>query len=95
MEARAYIGYLIGYCSTNIFWIWILVLDKVVRTRDVMFKDSERYNPLDINSQTLGELVLAAIYQTVIKSISMPEELQDNIDNLYLADSMPVFAVQP
>lgn len=95
IEARAYIGYLIGYCLTNIFWIWIPVLDKVVRTRDIMFKDSERYNPLDIDGQTLGELVLAAIYQTIIESISMPEELQDNMDNLYLADSMPVFAVQP
>lgn len=95
MEARAYIGYLIGYCSTNIFWIWIPVLDKVVRTRDVMFKDSERYNPLDINGQTLGELVPAAIHQTVIESISMPEEPQDNMDDLYLADSVPVFAVQP
>lgn len=95
IEARAYIGYLIGYCLTNIFQIWIPVLDKVVRTRDVMFKDSERYNLLDINSQTLGELVPAAIYQTVIKLILMPEEPQDNIDNLYLADSVPVFAVQP
>lgn len=98
MEERAHIGYLIGYASTNIFWIWIpSPLNKVIRTRDVVFKDNERYNPLDINGQTLGELVPTAIHQTVIDSISMPEEPNSDgsIDDPFLANNSPVFAVQP
>jgi len=97
IEERAHIGYLIGYASTNIFWIWIPLLNKVIRTRDVVFKDNKRYNPLDINGQTLGELVPAAIYQTVIDSISMPEEPNSDgsMDDPFLATNIPTFAVQP
>lgn len=99
IEERAHIGYLIGYASTNIFWIWIpSPLNKVIRTRDVVFKDNERYNPLDINGQTLGELVPTAIHQTVVDSISMPEESltsDGSMDDPFLANNIPVFAVQP
>ena len=37
LEPRAFIGYLVGYDSTNNFRIWIPSRMKVIRTRDVMF----------------------------------------------------------
>jgi Reverse transcriptase (RNA-dependent DNA polymerase) len=43
MEDRAFIGYLIGYDSTNIFRVWIPHRDKVVRVRDVRFDETKRY----------------------------------------------------
>ncbi|KAL1956597.1 hypothetical protein VTO42DRAFT_7008 [Malbranchea cinnamomea] len=40
---RVHISYLVGYDSTNIFRVWIPSLDQVVRTRDVVFDETERY----------------------------------------------------
>ncbi|EDN09852.1 predicted protein [Histoplasma mississippiense (nom. inval.)] len=45
LDHRAHIGYLVGYDSTNIFRIWIPHLDRVIRTRDVIFNENRRYNP--------------------------------------------------
>ncbi|EDN09823.1 predicted protein [Histoplasma mississippiense (nom. inval.)] len=45
LDPRAHIGYLVGYDSTNIFRIWIPHLDRVIRTRDVIFNENRRYNP--------------------------------------------------
>jgi hypothetical protein len=38
LESRTMIGYLVGYDSTNIFRIWIPSKERVMRTRDVVFK---------------------------------------------------------
>lgn len=43
---RTHIGYLLRYSSTNIFLIWVPILDKVIRTRDVVFQDNQLYGPL-------------------------------------------------
>ena len=40
---KAWIGYLIGYSSTNIYRIWIPQLNKVISTRDVVFNEEERF----------------------------------------------------
>ena len=45
LKARAYIGYLVGYESTNIFRIWIPLLEKVICTRDVTFNENVFYDP--------------------------------------------------
>jgi len=37
LDPRAYIGYLIGYNSTNIYRIWILHKGIIISTRDVIF----------------------------------------------------------
>jgi hypothetical protein len=39
--SKAWIGYLVGYDSTNIYRIWNPVLKKVIRTRDVIFNFRE------------------------------------------------------
>jgi hypothetical protein len=52
-EPRAHIGYLVGYDSSNIFRVWIPTLDRVIRTRDVIFKWQFTYkdDALDKNSR--------------------------------------------
>ncbi|KAG5287253.1 repeat set, removed, reverse transcriptase-domain containing protein, Ty1/Copia family of RNase HI [Histoplasma ohiense] len=40
LDPRAHIGYLVSYDSTNIFRIWIPHLDRVIRTRDVIFNEN-------------------------------------------------------
>ena len=48
LEPRAYIGYLVGYDSTNIYRIWILTYKKVICTRDVTMDNNLLYNPTDL-----------------------------------------------
>jgi hypothetical protein len=47
MEARAYIGYLVGYDSTNIFRLWVPPKGIVGRYRDVKFDETKFYDPND------------------------------------------------
>ena len=37
LDPRAYIGYLVGYDSTNIYKIWIPYKGIVISTRDIIF----------------------------------------------------------
>src|SRR2546429_6894816 len=45
MPPRAYIGYLVGYDSTNIYRIWVPSRNIVLSTRDVIFDESRLYDP--------------------------------------------------
>jgi Reverse transcriptase (RNA-dependent DNA polymerase) len=47
LQPRAYIGYFVGFNSTNIFRLWIPDKKKVVFARDVQFDHTQFYNPLD------------------------------------------------
>jgi hypothetical protein len=53
-EARAFIGYLVGYDSTNIFKIWISSKKKVILTRDVTFNETLFYDSRKVDMA--GEL---------------------------------------
>ena len=55
MDPKAWIGYLIGYKSSNIYRIWIPAMNKVISTRDVIFNEDEFYTP---NSERLKEDLL-------------------------------------
>ena len=45
LNPRAHIGYLMGYMSSNSWWIWVPALNKCILTRDVRFDESVFYNP--------------------------------------------------
>jgi GAG-pre-integrase domain len=45
MVARAQIGYLVGYDSSNIFRIWNPRRNKVFSTRDVIFDETRKFDP--------------------------------------------------
>ena len=72
---RAHVGYHLGYAdSTNIFYVWVPKLRKVLRTRDVYFKDNEVYNPQDIDNMTLGEVVPPVSHDLIVQRIELPED---------------------
>ena len=48
LNPRAWIGFLVGYQSTNIYRVWIPQTGKVISTRDVIFNEEEQFNG-DIN----------------------------------------------
>ncbi|KAL1954936.1 hypothetical protein VTO42DRAFT_436 [Malbranchea cinnamomea] len=67
--ARAHIGYLVGYESTNIFRIWVPHLKCVFRSRDVRFDETKWYDPNDPHiSKELREEV-----SDIIETIYVPE----------------------
>lgn len=43
-DPKAWIGYLVGYRSTNIYRIWIPSMGKVINTRDVIFDEDSIFN---------------------------------------------------
>ena len=47
LAAKAHVGYLVGYVSTNIWRIWIPTLKRVIPIRDVTFDTTKRYDPKD------------------------------------------------
>ena len=53
LDARAHIGYLVGYDSTNIYRIWIPSRKKVIRTRDVTMNNNLLYDPTDLDISAL------------------------------------------
>jgi hypothetical protein len=55
-EPRAHIGYLVGYDSSNIYCVWIPSLDRVIRTRDVIFKWKFTYKDDAIHNVTTGKV---------------------------------------
>ena len=44
LDPKAWIGFLVGYKSSNIWRIWIPSMDKVISTRDVVFDESSVFN---------------------------------------------------
>lgn len=52
-RAKAQIGFLVGYDSTNIYHIWIPSQRKVVRTRDVTFNEDSKYQPHELDAAQL------------------------------------------
>jgi len=44
LDPQAYISYLIGYNSTNIYRIWILYKGIIISTRDVIFNKKTFFN---------------------------------------------------
>lgn len=44
LDPKAWIGYLVGYQSTNIYRVWIPSMGKVISTRDVVFNEEVVFN---------------------------------------------------
>ena len=59
IRAKAYIGFLVGYNSKNIWFIWISNQRKVVRTRDITFDENSQYGSYEIDAaQSINESFL-------------------------------------
>ena len=44
LQPKAWIGYLVGYNSTNIYRIWNPITAQIVCTRDVMFNEDKVFS---------------------------------------------------
>ncbi|KJZ77348.1 hypothetical protein HIM_03072 [Hirsutella minnesotensis 3608] len=74
LDPRAWIGYLVGYTSTNIYRVWVPSKAKVISTRDVIFDEDELF---DGTYESLAESVKEANLEELaaaLQRISLPED---------------------
>jgi transposase InsO family protein len=90
LNPRAYIGYLVGYDSTNIFRIWIPSKGQVISTRDALFDEYKFFDgkPEHMTAQMANEM------DSLIAKIQLPENeaindgiLEDDEIEDYLMDT--------
>ena len=73
LDPRAWIGYLVGYRSSNIYRIWIPSMAKVISTRDVIFDEDSVFNGKtedlmdNLMHSTLSEI------STWMRTVELPE----------------------
>ena len=73
LESRSFIGYLVGYDSTNIFRIWLPKNNRVIRVRDVIFQRLSLYG----DEPTIQK---EEILQQEIEILDIPHPQYDDID---------------
>ncbi|KAG5809387.1 hypothetical protein H9Q74_014263 [Fusarium xylarioides] len=77
---KAWIGFLVGYNSQNIFRIWNPVTNKIYITRDVIFNEDEFFNADEVQmKETIGEQTLEEI-QARMHSLMTSEGLDQVMD---------------
>lgn len=87
LDPKAWIGYLVGYRSSNIFRVWVPSMGKVISTRDVVFDEytifdgSEKQIMDNLMHNTLEEI------QSWIRTVELPPSpQQDSETNTFYED---------
>jgi len=76
-ELKAWIGYLVGYRSSNIFRVWVPSMGKVISSRDVIFNEytifdgSEKQVMNNLMHSTLEEI------ESWIRTVELPPSPQE------------------
>lgn len=77
LNPKAWIGYLVGYDSTNVYRVWNPVTNKVVRTRDVTFNEEAVF---DGNLESLKDDMLKISLDELselLGSYTLPEDQEE------------------
>ena len=78
LEPRAWIGYLMGYASTNLFRVWIPFAEKVIITRDVHFNEdvvfdgkvkTMRHDVRNMSLEYLAEVIRSEVRKNISRSV--------------------------
>jgi hypothetical protein len=81
LNARAHIGYLVGYRASTIYRIWVPALEQVITTRDVTFDEGKLFDPKEEEANQIP----IREYKPVMETIRIPD-----IDPLNLIDESDV-----
>jgi hypothetical protein len=90
LNPRAWIGFLVGYQSTNIYRIWNPQTGRVISTRDVIFNEDERFNG---NVDQLKDDLLHMEKEELIELLDQVEEPE--MDRNTMAEEDPSGAYIP
>jgi hypothetical protein len=88
LDPKAWIGYLVGYNSQNIFRVWNPVTNSVYITRDVIFNEKESFDPNEARMrETIGEQTLEEI-QERLQSILQSQQIDQVIEPTQQEDEL-------
>jgi hypothetical protein len=95
LKPRAWLGYLVGYTSTNIFRIWDPSTARVHSVRDVRFKENELFNRATY--QPLSESLVEAAQELISRhevlepssDSSHAQEAQETIEDTIVVAPLP------
>ncbi|KJZ68491.1 hypothetical protein HIM_12117 [Hirsutella minnesotensis 3608] len=75
LEPRAWVGYLVGYTSTNVYRVWIPAFNRIISTRDVLFDEDQSFDGTFDSLETgIRDIDLERLAQT-LQRISLPDNL--------------------
>ncbi|KAI0994425.1 hypothetical protein K3495_g13757 [Podosphaera aphanis] len=89
LTARAHIGYLVGWESTNIYKVWIPSLNRVINTRDVLIDSGNLYDPHELDAIAIKEPGFEETVQALewnLESAENNRHLNLNADDLTSLD---------
>lgn len=91
MTPKAWIGYLVGYNSQNIFRIWNPITNKVYITRDVIFNEEEVFSLNEVRMrETIGEQTLEEI-QERIQALMNSEQVDQVMEPVQGEDELETY----
>ena len=74
LDPKAWIGYLVGYNATNIYRIWIPLLNRVISTRDVIFNEDELFtSDLEALKDDIREVDLED-FARLLQKVALPDD---------------------
>src|SRR3989440_12983679 len=74
LNPKAWIGYLVGYNSTNVYRIWNPVFNIIILTRDIVFNEHEMFNgSIEALKDDICELNLEELSR-LLQELTVPEE---------------------
>jgi hypothetical protein len=75
LDPKVYIGWLVGYESSNIWRIWIPSLYRVISTRDIKFDKTRRYSDKDKPIETLEAEEIVRVIEIPSLDLRSEEDL--------------------
>jgi hypothetical protein len=95
LDPKAWIGYLVGYRSSNIYRIWIPSLAKVISTRDVTFDEQTVFDSKtkDLHNNLI-HITLEEI-TTLIRTLELPSPSSYPEAKSFYEDDSAIKAIQP
>jgi len=87
-DPKAWIGYLVGYNSTDIYRIWIPLTGKIILTRDVTFNEKEGFEgDIEAWRDDFQSLSIERIAYLLIQMGAIEESITVNTDPIYAEDA--------
>ena len=86
LDLKAHIGFIVGYVSTNIYWVWVLHKKKLVSVQDVIFNKDEIWNKESIQytankiKKIDDAIKIVKVLKLEAEDIQLDEDLEKKVE---------------
>ena len=85
LESHVHIGFLVGYDSHNIYYIWLLSFKYIIHTRDIIFIKDKFYKPDELDLGFIKDVEKIVEYFKILPSRPVSEQEKSNFDKKKLS----------